>query len=206
MGISRIFGRGLNGWIFGHLLTEWRIFRFLTEQKSEWQPGFSNAWKIRADAGRVDLGKTTGEPPFIGVMKPIITLTALILIANLADARPERGGARPAARPDADQAGDRREKLQDLTPEQKEQIHERVKGRLESLTPEQREKLKERIGNRVSSLTPEQKERIQERIRNATPENKERIGAALRERMKEMTPEQKEAFLKDRPEARELLK
>lgn len=124
---------------------------------SEWQPGFSNAWKIQADAGRVDLGKTTGELPFIGVMKPIITLTALILIANLADARPERGGARPAARPDADQAGDRREKLQDLTPEQREQLKERIKGKAGDLTPEQKEKLQERREGRLESLTPDRK-------------------------------------------------
>jgi DNA-directed RNA polymerase specialized sigma24 family protein len=39
-----------------------------------------------------------------------------------------------------------------------------------------------------------------------TPEQKEEMRARLKEKLDGMTPEQREAFLKDRPEAAELLK
>ena len=47
---------------------------------------------------------------------------------------------------------------------------------------------------------------MKERLEKATPEQKEQMRARLKEKLDGMTPEQKEAFLKDHPEAAELLK
>ncbi len=55
-------------------------------------------------------------------------------------------GFAPQAR--AGDKEDLKERIKNLTPEQKEKLRERIKDRLKNLTPEQREKLKERMKDR----------------------------------------------------------
>ena len=113
-----------------------------------------------------------------------------------------------------------RKKLADMSPEERKEFLEKhpelkerlagAKDKIDNLTPEQKEKLKSRAKEKVADLTPEQKEklkaRMKERLEKATPEQKEQMRARLKEKLDGMTPEQKEAFLKDHPEAAELLK
>ncbi len=94
-----------------------------------------------------------------------------------------------------------RKKLADMSPEERKEFLEKH--------PE----LKERLAgakDKIDNLTPEQKEklkaRMKERLEKATPEQKEQMRARLKEKLDGMTSEQKEAFLKDHPEAAELLK
>lgn len=70
--------------------------------------------------------------------------TSLFLVLSL--------GAVAAPAAQAGDAGTRRERLrerlQNLTPEQREKLKERIKEKLQNLTPEQRQKLKERLEER----------------------------------------------------------
>jgi len=113
-----------------------------------------------------------------------------------------------------------RKKLADMSPEERKEFLEKhpelkeklgkAREKVESLTPEQKEKLKNRAKEKVADLSPEQKEklreRMKERLEKATPEQKEQMKARLKEKLDGMSAEQKEAFLKDHPEAAELLK
>jgi 2-oxo-4-hydroxy-4-carboxy--5-ureidoimidazoline (OHCU) decarboxylase len=132
-------------------------------------------------------------------------------LANLRD------GKSGPAHPDL---ADVRRKLEGMTPEERKEFLEKhpelkerlagAKDKIDNLTPEQKEKLKDRAKEKLENLTPEQKEklkaRMKERLEKATPEQKEQMRARLKEKLDGMSPEQKEAFLKDHPEAAELLK
>lgn len=86
--------------------------------------------------------------------------------------------------------------MQQMTPEQRQEMRQQMQERRERLTPAEREQMRirmqERMEQRMRDLTPEQREqmeaRLQERMQQMTPEERE----AMRRRMQEMTPEQRQ--------------
>lgn len=151
---------------------------------------------------------------------PILILLAAASLAAAPEGRPARPEGKPGAeRPGRPDLAELRKKLEAMSPEERKEFLEKhpelkerlagAKDKIDNLTPEQKEKLKSRAKEKVADLTPEQKEklkeRMKERLEKATPEQKEQMRARLKEKLDGMTPEQKEAFLKDHPEAAELL-
>jgi len=64
-----------------------------------------------------------------------------------------------------------RERIDNLTPEQKEKLKAKLKERADNLTPEQKEKLREKLKERLAQMTPDEKAEFLAKH----PELKERI-------------------------------
>jgi hypothetical protein len=119
-------------------------------------------------AAQAELGLSAGQVQQLEAIAARLQAQNAPLLEQLR----ERGfGARAAAQG---------QRMQRMTPEQREQMRERM----QRTTPEQREQMRERM----QQMTPEQRAQMRERMQRTTPEQREQ----MRERMQQMTPEQRE--------------
>lgn len=99
-----------------------------------------------------------------------------------------------------------KEAWDNMTPEEKHELHRKWRQEWEAKTPEQREELRQKWEKeRLERMTPEQRERYEERQKLRAQRDAERKERA-QEKMNNLSPEQRaevEAFLKDDMQKRE---
>ncbi|MDE1153116.1 MAG: DUF3106 domain-containing protein [Micavibrio sp.] len=118
---------------------------------------------------------------FFSTVKPLMAVAAISAFclismpAHAQDAATDGGitaapgdtdtGAAVADGAGSGKAAALKEKLQNMTPEQKEAMKAKMKAKMESLTPEQKAALREKMQERVKNMSPEQKQAFIEKMK-----------------------------------------
>jgi hypothetical protein len=136
-------------------------------------------------------------------MKSKWTAAALLaLLVGLSGETLAQSATTPDVAPTHPGLGQHRERLRDMTPEDRERMRSERRERWERMTPEERQRLRAERGERRGPPDGARPE-IRQRMEQMSPEERERFRTERRERWERMSPEERERMRRDHPRHRQ---